>query len=66
MNDLTRNLFLNFPVFRVESEDDDEHCSFFFLAANPSSGLLQSAVITLYTMYLTWSAMSNEPGKKSP
>ncbi|XP_028432456.1 serine incorporator 1 [Perca flavescens] len=28
------------------------------------SGLLQSSVITLYTMYLTWSAMSNEPDKE--
>ncbi|NXR09626.1 SERC3 protein, partial [Semnornis frantzii] len=27
----------------------------------PCSGLLQSSVITLYTMYLTWAAMSNEP-----
>ncbi|ELK04217.1 serine incorporator 3 [Pteropus alecto] len=27
----------------------------------PRSGLLQSSVITLYTIYLTWSAMTNEP-----
>ncbi|KAF7480758.1 Hypothetical predicted protein [Marmota monax] len=30
----------------------------------PRSGLLQSSVITLYTLYLTWSAMTNEPGKE--
>ncbi|XP_030067078.1 serine incorporator 3 [Microcaecilia unicolor] len=27
----------------------------------PQSGLLQSSFITLYTVFLTWSAMSNEP-----
>ncbi|XP_029005904.1 serine incorporator 3 isoform X2 [Betta splendens] len=30
----------------------------------PHSGLLQSSVITLYTMFLTWSAMTNEPDQQ--
>ncbi|XP_061093825.1 serine incorporator 1 [Conger conger] len=30
----------------------------------PQSGLLQSSLITLYTMYITWSAMTNNPDRK--
>uniref|UniRef100_A0AAR2LM68 Serine incorporator 2 n=1 Tax=Pygocentrus nattereri TaxID=42514 RepID=A0AAR2LM68_PYGNA len=32
--------------------------------ASPQSGLLQSSLITLYTMYVTWSAMTNNPNRE--
>ncbi|KAG8123886.1 hypothetical protein E2320_019246 [Naja naja] len=32
--------------------------------SQPRSGLLQSSVITVYTMYLTWAAMTNEPDRQ--
>lgn len=32
--------------------------------AQPRSGLLQSAVVTLYVVYLTWSAVSNNPNRE--
>ncbi|KAF1463706.1 Serine incorporator 1, partial [Spheniscus demersus] len=35
-----------------------------FYESQPRSGLLQSSVITVYTMYLTWSAMTNEPDRR--
>lgn len=37
----------------------------FVQESQPRSGLLQSSLVTLYTMYLTWSAMTNEPGKNT-
>lgn len=31
--------------------------------AQPNSGLLQASVVTLYTMFVTWLALSNVPGE---
>lgn len=36
---------------------------FRFQEVQPYSGLLQSSFITIYTMYVTWSAMTNNPSK---
>lgn len=31
--------------------------------AQPNSGLLQASAVTLYTMFVTWLALSNVPGE---
>ena len=41
------------------------YMSYVFVTVNPRSGLLQSSLITLYTMYITWSAMTNSPGRNT-
>ena len=48
-----------------QPHDTIVHCSVLLQESQPRSGLLQSSLVTLYTMYLTWSAMTNEPGKSA-
>lgn len=31
--------------------------------AQPNSGLLQASAVTLYTVFVTWLALSNVPGE---
>lgn len=38
-------------------------CACALQEAQPESGLLQASLISLYTMYVTWSSMTNNPGK---
>ncbi|XP_028316779.1 serine incorporator 1-like [Gouania willdenowi] len=40
------------------------HTPLFPQDALPNSGLLQASLITLYTMYVTWSAMTNNPNRQ--
>lgn len=41
-----------------------EHPPLCFQDAQPHSGLLQASLITLYTIYVTWSALANVPSKE--
>lgn len=45
-------LCIGFSILSISSKVQD---------IQPRSGLLQSSVVTVYTMYLTWSSMSNNP-----
>lgn len=41
-----------------------EHLPLRLQDAQPHSGLLQASLITLYTIYVTWSALANVPSKQ--
>lgn len=45
-------------------QDHPEHPLLCLQDAQPHSGLLQASLITLYTVYVTWSALANVPSKQ--
>lgn len=55
----TTIIFLSAIIFTVVSVHPR------IVEANPRSGLLQSAVITLYSVYVVWSAIMSEPSEDS-
>ncbi|XP_012694239.1 serine incorporator 2 [Clupea harengus] len=54
---ISLNLIFSVVVSIVSILPKVQECS-------PQSGLLQSSIITLYTMYVTWSAMTNNPNRE--
>ncbi|XP_006800311.1 serine incorporator 1 [Neolamprologus brichardi] len=57
--------FLGFSVLMINIKNSrDPRAAIHNGESQPHSGLLQSSFITLYTMFLTWSAMTNEPERE--
>lgn len=57
------NVSLHFVSCLILANYYSVHFTCFLQEAQPHSGLLQASLISLYTMYVTWSAMTNNPSK---
>lgn len=55
-------LYFNQPVLR-KIAISQQWLKCLLQEKQPHSGLLQASVISLYTMYVTWSAMTNNPSE---